>query len=77
MSGWDWLGICLMIPPLLTILIRLHRRWSQSLDRHVETAFLLANRPCQCGRPGRVTPERWTHTQRLCAPAREHMADAS
>lgn len=70
-SGWDWLGVALMIPPIVVILIRLHRRWSMTLDRHIETALLQANRPCECGRPGRDTAERWTHTQRLCQPSRE------
>lgn len=71
MSGWDWLGLCLMIPPLLVLALRVHRRWSLSLDRHIESALLQANRPCECGRPGFPRSERWSHNRRCCAPARE------
>lgn len=66
-----WVGVALLVPLVMWLLRRWHLRASTSLDRHIEQALLMGNRPCECGKPDRITRERWTHTQRCCAPARE------
>lgn len=82
MSGWDVLGIGLIVVTITPVLVRVVGRWSQrQWDKHVSMAQLLAvDSGCLCADPARPG---WLHSRVRCVPpvqpcqCRGSLSDAS